>query len=303
MHDPVEGGTVTVSDRIAAVETVVAAGAELGEGPIWDARSGRIAWVDILGRRIHLTDSVTGATESIETPLQVGAIAPRAKGGFVAALQDGFWVMGDGPARRIATVPEARPGLRFNDGKCDPAGRFWAGTMAYDQAAGAAALYRLDAEGRPTRVIDGVTISNGLDWSIDGTAMYYIDSPLHRIDVFDFEPATGEIANRRIAIQIPRETGTPDGLTIDADGGIWVALWGGGAVHRYLDGRLDQVIKLPVSKPTSCAFGGAELDELYVTSASQGLSDTDRRAQPLAGALFRIRTGIRGLPARSYIGV
>jgi sugar lactone lactonase YvrE len=291
------------ADRVAAVETVVAAGAQLGEGPIWDARSGRIAWVDILGRRIHLTDSVTGATESIETPLQVGAIAPRSKGGFVAALQDGFWVIGDGPARRIATVPEARPGLRFNDGKCDPAGRFWAGTMAYDQAAGAAALYRLDAEGRPTRVIDGVTISNGLDWSIDGTAMYYVDSPLHRIDVFDFEPATGEIANRRIAIQIPRETGTPDGLTIDADGGIWVALWGGGAVHRYLDGRLDQVIKLPVSKPTSCAFGGAELDELYVTSASEGLSDKDRRAQPLAGALFRIRTGIRGLPARAYLGV
>ncbi|HET6310356.1 MAG TPA: SMP-30/gluconolactonase/LRE family protein [Candidatus Nitrosotalea sp.] len=281
----------------------MAAGAELGEGPIWDVRSGRIAWVDILGRRIHLTDSVTGATESIETPLQVGAIAPRPKGGFVAALQDGFWVIGDGPARRIATVPEARPGLRFNDGKCDPAGRFWAGTMAYDQAAGAAALYRLDAEGRPTRVIDGVTISNGIDWSIDGTAMYYVDSPLHRIDVFDFEPATGEIANRRVAIQIPREAGTPDGLTIDADGGIWVALWGGSVVHRYLDGRLDQVIKLPVSKPTSCAFGGAELDELYVTSASEGLSDMDRRTQPLAGALFRIRTGIRGLPAHSYIGV
>ena len=283
------------------VETVVAAGAELGEGPIWDERSGRIAWVDILGRRVHLTDPVTGATESIETPLHVGAVAPRADGGFIAALKDGFWVIGDGPARRVASVPEARPGLRFNDGKCDPAGRFWAGTMAYDRAAGAAALYRLDAGG-PVRVIDGVTISNGLDWSADGTTMYYIDSPTQRIDVFECDPATGEIANRRVAIQVPREAGTPDGLTLDAEGGIWVALWGGGVVHRYLDGRLEQVIKLPVSRPTSCAFGGAELDELYVTSAWEGLSDTERRAQPLAGALFRIRAGIRGVPARLYRG-
>jgi sugar lactone lactonase YvrE len=288
---------------VAAVETVVAAGAELGEGPIWDARSGRIAWVDILGRSVHLTDSVTGATESIPTPLHVGAIAPRANGGFVAALQDGFWVIGDGPARRIAGVPEARPGLRFNDGKCDPAGRFWAGTMAYDQAPGAAALYRLDADGQPTLVIDSVTISNGLDWSLDGRTMYYVDSPLQRIDVFDYAPSTGEISDRRTAVHVAREAGTPDGLTVDAAGGIWVALWGGGAVHRYLDGRLERVIKLPVSQPTSCAFGGAELDELYVTSAWEGLSDSDRRAQPLAGALFRIRPGIRGRPARNYIGV
>jgi sugar lactone lactonase YvrE len=288
---------------VAAVETVVALGAELGEGPMWDARSGRIAWVDILGRRVHLTDPLTGATESIETPLDVGAIAARAKGGFVAALQDGFWVIGDGQPRRITTIPEARPGLRFNDGKCDPAGRFWAGTMAYDQAAGAAALYRLDADGRSTRVIDGVTISNGLDWTIDATTMYYVDSPLHRIDAFDYEPSTGEISNRRIAIQVAAEAGTPDGLTLDAEGGIWVALWDGGAVHRYLDGRLELVIRLPVSRPTSCAFGGVDLDELYVTSAWEGLSGAERRIQPLAGSLFRIRTGIRGLPARSYVGV
>ena len=291
------------SDRFEAVETVVAVGAELGEGPVWDARSGRVAWVDILGRHVHLTHPLTGATESIETPLHVGAITPRARGGFIAALQDGFWVIGDGEPRRITTIPEARSGLRFNDGKCDLAGRFWAGTMAYDQAAGAAALYRLDADGRSTRVIDGVTISNGIDWSLDGRTMYYIDSPLHRIDAFDYAPSTGEISNRRIAVEVAREAGTPDGLTLDAEGGIWVALWGGGAVHRYLDGRLERVIKLPVRRPTSCAFGGADLDELYVTSASEGLSDTERRAQPLAGSLFRIRPGIRGLPARSYIGV
>ena len=166
------------------VEVVAAAGAELGEGPVWDARSGLLAWVDILGRRIHLTDPRNGDTESIDVPLHVGAIAPRFARGFVAALQDGFWVVGDGPARRIATVPEARSGLRFNDGKCDPDGRFWAGTMAYDQAAGAGSLYRLDSNGEATRVLDGVTISNGLAWSADGGTMYYIDTPTHRIDAF-----------------------------------------------------------------------------------------------------------------------
>ena len=284
------------------VEVVVAAGAELGEGPIWDSRTNRLVWVDILARRIHLTDVRTGASEVIEVPLHVGAVAPRAAGGFVAALQDGFWVVGDGPAHRITPVAEARPGLRFNDGKCDPAGRFWAGTMAYDQSSGAAALYRLDSNGRATLMLDGVTISNGLAWSLDGRTMYYIDTPTQRIDAFSFMPATGEISERRPVIRIPAEVGAPDGMTIDAEGGLWVALWGGAAVHRYLDGRLDQVINLPVGQPTSCTFGGEDLDELYVTSAWEGLSVKERKAQPLAGALFRVRPGVRGLPPAVFDG-
>ena len=277
-------------------EVVVRANAELGEGPVWDVRSGRLAWVDILGRQIHLTDPRTGATESIEVPSPVGAIAPRVAGGFVAALEDGFWVIGDGPPRRIATVPEARPELRFNDGKSDPRGRFWAGTMAYDEAAGAGSLYRLDAAGSVSRVLAGVTISNGLAWSDDAATMYYIDSPTQRIDAFSYAAETGEIRDRRPVVHIPAELGSPDGMTIDADGGLWVALWGGGAIHRYLDGRLDRVIRLPVSRPTSCTFGGPDLDELYVTSAWKGLSADARRAEPLAGALFRVRPGVRGVP-------
>ena len=288
-------------DRAASsVEVVVAANAELGEGPVWDVRSGRLAWVDILGRRIHLTDPESGATESIEVPLDVGAIAPGGAGGFVAALQDGFWVVGDGEPRRLATVPEARPGLRFNDGKCDPAGRFWAGTMAYDEAEGAASLYRLDTGGNVQRVLDGVTISNGMAWSGDGVTMYYIDSPTQRIDAFSYEPATGAISDRRTVVRIPAGIGSPDGMAIDEDGGLWVALWDGSAIHRYLDGRLDRVIEMPVSRPTSCAFGGAGLDELYVTSAWKGLSADARRAEPLAGALLRVRPGVRGVPPSAY---
>lgn len=278
------------------------ANARLGEGALWDARSGRLAWVDILGRRLHLADPATGATESIKVPLDIGTIAPRSAGGFVAALQDGFWIVGDGPARRIAGIPEARPGLRFNDGKCDPAGRLWAGTMAYDEAPGAACLYRLDGAGTVTRVLEGVTISNGLAWSHDARTMYYIDTPTHRIDAFDYALATGEISNRRPHVLIPAALGSPDGMTIDAEGGLWVALWGGGAVHRYLDGRLDRVIELPVSQPTSCAFGGPDLDQLFVTSAWKDLSPEARRAQPLAGSLFRCRPGVRGIPPYAYAG-
>lgn len=291
---------MTVSTANERVDVVVAADAELGEGSLWDSRSGRLAWVDILGRRIHLTDPRTGGTESIEVPLDVGAIAPRAAGGFVAALQDGFWVVGDGPARRIATIPEARPGLRFNDGKCDPGGRFWAGTVAYDEAEGAACLYRLGNDGAVARVLDGVTISNGLAWGRDGRTMFYIDSPTRRIDAFSYTPDTGEIADRRTVVEIPAELGSPDGMTIDADGGLWVALWGGSAVHRYVDGRLDRVVRLPVSQPTSCAFGGPDLDELYVTSAWKGLSADARHAEPLAGALFRLRPGVRGVQPSAY---
>jgi len=284
------------------VEVVVASGAELAEGPVWDSRTNRLVWIDILARRIHLTDVHTGASEVIQVPLHVGAVVPRAAGGFVAALQDGFWVVGDGPVYRITTVAEARPGLRFNDGKCDPAGRFWAGTMAYDQSTGAAALYRLDSDGRARLVLDRVTVSNGLAWSLDGRTMYYIDTPTQRIDAFSFTPTTGEISDRRSVIRIPPEDGAPDGMTIDAEGGLWVALWGGAAVHRYLDGHLDRVIKLPVGQPTSCTFGGEDLDELYVTSAWEGLSLKERQAQPLAGALFRVRPGVRGIPPAVFGG-
>jgi sugar lactone lactonase YvrE len=243
-----------------------------------------------------------GADEVIPTPLHVGAVAPRALGGYVAALQDGFWVVGVGEPEPIARIPEARPGLRFNDGKCDPAGRFWAGTMAYDERPGAGSLYRLEPDARVTRVLDDVGISNGLAWSPDGGTMYYVDSLTRRIDAFSFDPASGAIGDRRVLVSIPPEAGYPDGLTVDTEGGLWVALWGGSALHRYVDGRLDHVADLPVTRPTNCTFGGDDLDELYVTSATKDLSPGERRVQPLAGAVLRLRPGVRGLPATAFAG-
>ena len=285
------------------VEVVVALGSELAEGPIWDDRTGRLVWVDILGRRIHSTDPATGATDSIETPLHVGAVAARERGGFVAALQDGFWIVGDGPARRIAAVPEARPGLRFNDGKCDPAGRFWAGTMQYAVTPATAALYRLDLDGRPTLVVPDVTLSNGLAWSGDGRTMFYVDSRTHRIDAFDFELATGAVSGRRTVVEIPAADGSPDGVTIDEEDGLWVALAHGSAVRRYVDGRVDREIRLPVSLVTSVTFGGPDRDELFITSAWEHMTAEERAREPLAGAVFRARPGVRGRPAGVWLGV
>jgi sugar lactone lactonase YvrE len=276
------------------VEVVVAAGARLGEGPVWDARINRLVWVDILASQVNLTDVQTGATDVIETPLHVGAVAIRASGGYVAALQNGFWVINGGNVEPLAILPDARPNLRFNDGKCDPAGRFWAGTMAYDESPGAGALYRLDGNGLVTRILGGISVSNGLAWSADGRTMFFIDSPTHRIDALTVESATGEIADRRPVVHLDPESGYPDGMTIDAEDGLWVALWRGSAVHRYLDGVLDAVIDLPVSLPTSCAFGGDDLDELYITSASDTLTAGERAEQPLAGAVLRVRPGVRG---------
>ena len=289
--------------RFDHVEVVVPGGARLGEGPVWDAERGLLAWVDIPARLVHLTDPGSGTTRSIEVPLDVGAVALRTSGGFVAALQDGFWVIDDGPPRRIAEVPGTlEAGIRFNDGACDADGRFWAGTMAYDQRAGAASLYRLDVDGSVHRMLDGLTIGNGLAWDASGRVMYYIDTPTHRIDAFAFDPSSGSLSDRRTVVRIPAGSGAPDGMTIDAEGGLWVALWGGAAVHRYVDGNLDRVVDLPVTQPTSATFGGAGLDELFITSASVGLSPEQRRDQPLAGAVLRVRPGVRGVLASPYAG-
>jgi sugar lactone lactonase YvrE len=183
----------------------------------------------------------------------------------------------------------------MNDGACDRAGRFWAGTMALDERPGAGALYRLDRDGRVETMLRPVTISNGIDWTGDDRRMYFIDSPTQSVDLFDFDATTGAIANRRTFVRIPPDAGVPDGLTVDAGEGVWVALWGGGAVHRYTpDGALDCVVRLPVTHPTSCAFGGDDLRDLYITTAAIALDARERERQAHAGGLFRCRPGFVG---------
>jgi sugar lactone lactonase YvrE len=235
--------------------------------------------------------------------MPIGIAVPRQSGGFVAALEDGFYsIDNDGRTELIAEIDNRARGLRFNDGACDPAGRFLAGTMAYDVTPGAGSLYRLEPDLSVSRLIDSVTISNGLGWSPDGGTMYYVDTPTRRIDAFDYDVDSGAISRRRPFVEIEGE-GRGDGLCVDVEGAVWVALWPGWSVRRYLaDGTLDAIVPLPVALVSSCVFGGPSLDELFITTAWTMLSDEERAAQPHAGSLFRASVGTRGIPRASFGG-
>ena len=287
----------------AAVELVLDARADLGEGPRWDSAHQRLLWVDIMRGRVHAFTPSTGACRNVAVGQPVGALASCRDGSLVLAVAGGFARL-DLDSQKFemqAAVEADRPQNRMNDGACDGAGRFWAGTMALDEGRGAGALYRLDPDLTVHTMLTGVSISNGLDWSLDGRRMYYVDSPTRRIDVFDFDVATGSIANRRTFVEVPADAGVPDGLTIDAAGFVWLALWGGAALRRFApDGTLERVVPLPVTHPTSCAFGGAALDELYVTSARRPLTAEEKARQPQAGGVFRVRPGVVGRPAHLF---
>ena len=288
-----------------AVELALAARAELGEGARWDAWSQTLYWVDILKGRVHAFTPATAACRSFGVGQPVGALAVREAGGLVLALRDGFATLDldTGALSWIARVEDDRPTQRMNDGRCDATGRFWAGTMAFDPSPGTGTLYRLDRDGSVTPVLADLTISNGLDWSPDGRSLYFVDSGTQRVDLFDFDPVAGTLSNRRPFVQLPDAAGMPDGLVVDADGFVWVALWGGGALHRYAaDGALAQVVTLPVSHPTSCAFGGPDLMDLYVTSASVELTPAALARQPHAGGLFRLRPGVAGRAGHRFAG-
>jgi sugar lactone lactonase YvrE len=271
--------------------------ADLGEGPCWDPGGQCLYWVDIPAGIVHQLAGDAHATWQVGQP--VGAVAVRGQGGLILAARDGFLALDldTGGVSVIAEVEADRPGNRMNDAACDRAGRMFAGTKAEDDAPGAGSLYRLDPDHRLTTVLTGVTISNGIGWSPDESLMYYIDSPTRRVDVLDFDPATGTGGNRRPFAELPSGQAIPDGLAVDADGGVWVALWDGGTVLRYdLSGQVSAVVTVPVRRPTSCAFGGAGLDVLYITTASG-----PGRASG-GGGLFACRPGYTGLPAHPYRG-
>jgi sugar lactone lactonase YvrE len=284
------------------IELVVDARAELGEAPVWDADAGVLVWVDIPAGVVHRTDPATGADGTIEVGRSVGSAVPTVDGRLAIATDDGFSFLdpSTGAIEPIALIG-AIPGVVMNDGKTDPSGRYWAGTKDAQGTRRIGSLYRLDPDRTVTRVIEGVTLSNGLGWSPDGRTMYYIDSTTYGIDAFAFDASTGSISRRRRLVDLPREWGLPDGMAVDEDGCLWVACWTGSAVRR-LDpaGSLVATVELPVSQVTSCAFGNPELADLYVTSARIGLSDAQLLVEPAAGGLFRCRPGVRGRPATAF---
>ena len=283
-----------------AVGTVGEVSADLGEGPYWDAGSSTLIWVDIHAGLLHRTDPVTGDTRTADIGAPLSAAFPAAGGGVLVARKSSLILLeGDGQRRVIAATAD-RDDIRFNDASVDAAGRVWVGSMDIHEAGPVGQLYRLEPDGSLEALVTEVTVSNGLGWSPGNELMYYVDSPSRRIDVFSFDASVGGLADRRQFADLADAPGMPDGLTVDAEGYVWVAMHGGGALRRYgPGGQLDAVITLPVSQPTSCAFGGAELRDLFVTTRRGQLTQDQLAAQPMAGRLLQLRPGVTGLPAAS----
>ncbi len=271
-------------------EPVVTAGAELGEGPVWHAAEGVLLWLDILGRQVHRFDPATGQDTARTYPEPITALAPGQDGRLLAAVADRVAPL-DSLDQPLVHLPT---GDRGNDGACDPYGRFLIGTYSARHEPGGCALYRVDGPGALATVVDQVTLSNGLDFNPAGDLMYFVDTPTRRVDVFDYHP-DGTATGRRTFADLSDAPGRPDGLTVDAEGGVWVALVRGGQLRRYdQTGWLDEVIDVPANRVTSCGFGGPDLDELYLTTGWFGMTPDER--EPLAGALFRLRPGVAGKP-------
>ena len=287
------------------VEVVVAARASVGEGPVWDEREQALTWIDIPGQRLHRYSPLAGASEIASFGGPVGFAIPREAGGFVIGLGRDVVTFDptNGDTRTIVHLESDGPHVRLNDGKCDERGRLWTGTTDDSGRESAGALYCIETSGSARQVLGGLTESNGLDWDPAGTLLYHVDTPTGRVDVLDYDGVTGGVGNRRKLMQIDEEQGYPDGLTVDAEGFIWVALWGGSAVRRYTpDGRLERCVQVPATNVTSCVFGGRNLDELYITSATFGMTPAQLDAEPAAGSLFRYRPNVTGRPARRYGG-
>ncbi|CAN5383323.1 SMP-30/gluconolactonase/LRE family protein [soil metagenome] len=280
--------------------------AHLGEGPVWDEQGDNLWWVDILSGHLMRYTPRKKTNEIFDVGEFIGAAALRKKGGLVLALQSGLYIFDEstGEKKKITDPEPGLPGNRFNDGKCDPAGRFWAGTMAHDQSENKGSLYRLNTDLSVDKVISGVTISNGLTWNPVAGKFYYIDTPAMEIRSYDYDNATGELSGESVVRVISSEEGYPDGMTIDRDGFLWVALYAGGKVLRInpQNGSTDFEVYLPVPKPTSCTFGGDNLDELYITTCRENMSKEALEKFPLSGSLFRAKVPFRGYKTDRFMG-
>jgi sugar lactone lactonase YvrE len=280
--------------------------ATLGEGPCWDAVSQLLYWVDIVEKRVYVYDPAKQTKRMIQLELSPGTIVPRKSGGVALAMDRGFYALDleTEELTLLADIPTEPVGNRFNDGKCDAAGRFWAGTMPLAGSEPDGSLYSLEQDHSVRHQLGGIRCSNGIAWNADNTVMYYIDSLTRQVEAFDFNLDTGEIGNRRSVIRIPEGEGLPDGMTIDSDGMLWVAQWDGHKVSRWNphSGERLEEIPLPAARVTSCTFGGEQLDELYITTARNGLSEDALAETPHAGGLFKIKTNVRGTVNYAFNG-
>lgn len=292
--------------EVGAEAVVVDCGNELGETPVWDAAAGLLHWVDIFAGAVWSLDPAGGEPRHFEHGTVVGAVVPRERGGLVLGAERSLVATAlDGSgAETLASVEPDRPENRFNDCRVDPAGRFFGGTKVDDpDLEGRGALYRVGPDLQPVVAIPDAGIANGIGWSPAGDTLYFIDTPLGRVDAYEYEIATGELGARRTVASIDAEDGLPDGLTVDAEGGIWVALVNNGALRRYdPTGALEAELRMPVRNPTCPGFGGPDLKTLYVTSAHLRSDPTYADENPLAGALFALDVGVAGLPEPPFAG-
>lgn len=289
---------------LGPIERLTEEPALLGESPCWDQKRQRLYWVDILQKRLHWYDTLSQKNHTIQLQHRIGCVAARKRGGLILALENGFSLL-DLETKKITFLADPEEHLsshRFNDGKCDPTGRFWAGTMSLDESLKEGSLYSLDAERNVQRWLENLGISNGIGWSPDFQKMYFIDSPTREIVAFDYD--TGSLSHRRVVITIPEDAGYPDGMTVDREGMLWIALWGGGKVTRWnpATGKLLDEIPVPACHATSCTFGGPRMSDLYITTAQKDMNPTQRKTYPHAGCLFRIKTEFVGMESFEFAG-
>jgi len=277
---------------------------DLGEGSLWDEQSQLLYWVDIVQSKVYQFDPKNSSNLAFDVGENVGAVVVTRNDKLLLALRSGFACLNPetGCVTRIADPESDKPHTRFNDGKCDPRGRFWAGTMVENSMMGDAALYCLDTDLTVAHKLSGVSCSNGLVWSRDGQRLFYIDTPTQQIQCFDYDPDTATLSARRVVVEIASEAGAPDGMAIDEEDGLWVALFGGSKVVRYdsTSGNANFEISVPSPNVTSCAFGGRTMQELFITTARVGLDEDDCKRYPLAGSLFCATVPFKGVPARRF---
>lgn len=287
-------------------ELVLDAKATLGEGPLWDSQKQVLYWIDIDGNCIHLFSPESSQDRVINIDQKVGCLALRQDGGLILGLEHGIGLL-ELVSEKLtikADPEEDLPRNRFNDGKCDPVGRFWAGTMNMDSEQGAGNLYCVYPDFRIEKKLEGVTVSNGLAWSMDQTVLYYIDTPTRSVSAFDYSLESGAISNRRTVIRVPESLGYPDGMSIDEEGMLWIAMYWGGRVTRWnpVDGRMVSEVSVPAPEVSSCVFGGADYQDLYITTARSISDEGEIKEYPHAGGLFKITPGVKGTPLPRFAG-
>jgi sugar lactone lactonase YvrE len=274
----------------------------VGEGPFWNAAEQKLYFVDIVNKQVKIYSPATQSVETVQFEQEISAVFLDQKSELIVAARDGIFAASrDGVLETLlAPIKIEDPSIRTNDAKCDSHGRMWVGTMAFDFTEGAAALFTFDSKVLK-EVVPNLTVSNGIGWSLDQKRMYFIDSVTKRVDIFDVDLELGELRNRRVFVSLVDGDAFPDGLTTDEDGGVWVALFGGGEVRRFdASGELTHIVELPVRQVTSCCFGGEDMSELFITTAHNGMDSDALSREPLAGSLFRARTSFKGSKSNRY---